>query len=131
MYVYMKFPFSPRKWYVPHVLANLKLHTYRHFFIKKIMRKEWIIFTKLKKQNFVSVYEISWFTKKSVCTTYIILWYFGSPAKWRQCTYDSKYMLKDFTRNVVPIFIVPQRCCHLPTWLHWYYIRLYYTEMVI
>ena len=26
--------------------------------------------------------------KKVVCTTHIVLWFFGSPVKWQKCTYD-------------------------------------------
>ena len=56
-------------------------------FHKKIILKEWITFTKLR-QNTVCTHEFSWFTKKVVCTTYVVLGSFGSPAKWQKCTYD-------------------------------------------
>ena len=31
---------------------------------------------------------ISWFAKKVICTTYVVLWFFGSDVKWQKCTYD-------------------------------------------
>ena len=51
------------------------------FSLKNIV-KEWITFTKLRKQNVVCAHKISWFTKKVVCTKYVILWCFNSRVKW-------------------------------------------------
>ena len=101
-------PGSPRKSYVPHTtflefwllfqapflvrinfLAYLKQHTFLHFFIKLILKK-WITFMKLKKQNvaYVGLHEFSWFAKKVIHTTYVVLGFFASPAKWWKCAYN-------------------------------------------
>ena len=50
-----------------------KLHAFLHFFIKKNILKEWITFT----IHVVCTHEFSWFTKKVVCTTKVVLWFFA------------------------------------------------------
>ena len=67
-----------------HKMADYSAHFHEKFSLKKLL----LIFVKLKKQNVVRIHESSSFTKKVVCTTYIVLGFFGSPAKWRECTYD-------------------------------------------
>ena len=52
------------------------------FSLKKIILKEQIILTKLKKQNVVWANEFSRFTMKVVCATSIVLGFFSSTAKW-------------------------------------------------
>ena len=38
-------------------------------------------FWKVKEENVVCAHEVSWFSKKIVCTSYIVLGFLGSPAK--------------------------------------------------
>ena len=38
-------------------------------------------------KNVVGAHKYSWFAKKVLCTTYIVLWFFSSPTKWQKCAY--------------------------------------------
>ena len=69
-------------------LANLKVHTFVRFSIKKIVLKEWITFTKLTKQNVVCTHELSWFTPLCFMHHIACSLFSGSPVKLQKCTYN-------------------------------------------
>ena len=52
-------------------MANYSAHFHEKFIVKKS-----IIFVKFKKQSFMCAHEFSWFTRKVVCTTYIVPGFF-------------------------------------------------------
>ena len=57
-----------------------------HFHEEFILKKQQHLF---KKQNSVCAHKFSWFTKKVICTTCVVLQFFGSPVKLRECTNDN------------------------------------------
>ena len=70
-------PFLVKKY----LCSKSEISNFSYLFHKKIILKEWISFEKLDKQNVVWAHEFSWFAKKVVCTTYIVLGFSGLSRK--------------------------------------------------